>query len=98
MRSPKSYNRVGITINFIKMNLDDFKNNFLSEKDLITQTDLITGGMTGGGSCGGGTVTEETTQTAVIEGFADVFFRLATGEAPPTVDDTSGDWDDEGTC
>lgn len=75
------------------MNLKDFKNNCLSQKDVITRTDLISGGMHGEG-----TQTSNTTQTSTITGWASVIYAIAAHDTPPTIDDHSGDWDDEGTC
>ncbi|MEL7145423.1 MAG: hypothetical protein AAFO69_03575 [Bacteroidota bacterium] len=71
------------------MKLEEFKKNFLAQKDIITGTDLV-------GSFGGnGTSTSYTTQTEVGPGWARTMITLFGGEQIPDKTDSNGDWEDE---
>lgn len=75
------------------MKLEHFKNSILEEKNLITKSNLINGGLD---CCG--TQSTHTVSTAIVSWDYLCSFLLGDDGDACYKDDEAGDWDDEGCC
>ena len=74
--------------------IEEFEQNVITQKNVITLNENVFGGMHGEG-----TATERKTQTSNVsgQGLVEIAFTIL-GADPGSHTDTTHDWNDEGTC